>query len=208
MYHLVPTFFEIIGVLLYCEIHTKKNRFSGKNLIRQMILRDEKMCIIRFPHFLELSVFCSIVKCIRIVLKFLLVGVEFLCINKRAALGENQFIFGFSIEYFKVIFFREVLEKKIFFYVTMEAFAILKKAASYSKPLMSFSQLSVGEYIVSEFSLVQTKFGPKIKCDLGDKVVFLPSRFVKDMDEEKVLALNSVPQILVFSGIDYERSNL
>lgn len=85
---------------------------------------------------------------------------------------------------------------------------MLKKAAGYSKPLVSFSQLPVGEYVVSEFSLVQTKFGPKIKADIGDKIVFLPSRFSKGMTEEKVFGLNTVPQMLVFSGIDYDRSNL
>lgn len=90
----------------------------------------------------------------------------------------------------------------------MEAFAMLKKAASYSKPLVSFTQLPVGEYVVSEFSLVQTKFGPKIRADLGDKIVLLPSRFSFNMTAEKVADLNTIPQILVFSGIDYSRNNL
>lgn len=90
----------------------------------------------------------------------------------------------------------------------MEAFALLKKAAGCSKPLVSFSELPIGEYVVSEFSLISTKFGPKIKADLGDKIVFLPARFSKNMDAEKVASLNSVPQILVFSGIDYNRQNL
>lgn len=90
----------------------------------------------------------------------------------------------------------------------MEAFVMLKKAASYNKPLVSFSQLPVGEYVVLEFSMVQTKFGPKIKLDLGDKVVFLPSRFSKDMTDEKLAALNTLPQMLVFSGIDSSRNNM
>lgn len=90
----------------------------------------------------------------------------------------------------------------------MEAFVLLKKAASWSKPVVSFSQLPVGEYTVLEFSLVQTKFGPKIKADLGDKIVFLPNRFVKEQTAESVAALNTIPQLLVFSGIDYNRNNL
>lgn len=85
---------------------------------------------------------------------------------------------------------------------------MLKKAASYSKPLVNYSQLPVGEYVVSEFSLVETRYGVQIKADLGDKVVFLPQRFVKDMTEEKVAALNTIPQILVFSGLEYTRNNL
>lgn len=88
----------------------------------------------------------------------------------------------------------------------MEAFAMLKKAAGYSKPLMTFSELPKGEYVVTEFSLVQTKFGAKIRADLGDKIVFLPSRFSKDMTEEKVVSLNTVPQILVFEGMDLTRN--
>lgn len=85
---------------------------------------------------------------------------------------------------------------------------MLKKAATWSKPLVSFSELPVGEYVVLEFSFVQTKFGPKIKADLGERVVFLPSRFCKNMTAEKVATLNTIPQLLVFSGIDFNRNNL
>lgn len=88
----------------------------------------------------------------------------------------------------------------------MEAFAMLKKAAGWSKPLVNFSQLPVGEYVVSEFTLVQTKFGPKIKAELSDKVVFLPSRFSKGVTEESVASLNTLPQILIFSGMDSTRN--
>lgn len=90
----------------------------------------------------------------------------------------------------------------------MEAFALLKKGTSWNKKLVSFSELPVGEYGVSEFSLVHTKFGPKIKVDLGEQFVFLPNRFSKDMTEEQVSTLNSVPQTLIFSGIDEKRQNL
>lgn len=90
----------------------------------------------------------------------------------------------------------------------MEAFLLLKKAANWSKPLVSFSQLPVGEYTVLEFSLVQTKFGPKIKADLGDKIVFLPNRFVKGHTAESVATLNTLPHLMIFSGIDYGRHNL
>lgn len=90
----------------------------------------------------------------------------------------------------------------------MEAFALLKKAAGYTKPLFNYSKLPVGEYVVTEFSLVETKYGLQIKADLGDKVVFLPKRFAKEMTEENVAALNTIPQILVFSGLEYTSNNL
>lgn len=84
----------------------------------------------------------------------------------------------------------------------MEAFAMLKKAANYGKTLVNFSQLPAGEYVVSEFSLVQTRFGVQIKADLGDKCVFLPKRFAKDMNDERVAALNTLPHILIYHGMD------
>lgn len=86
----------------------------------------------------------------------------------------------------------------------MEAFNLLKQACL-NKQFTSFKDLPVGEYVVSEFTLMQTRFGPSIKVDIGDKIVFLPKRFSKGMTEEKVAALNTVPQILVFSGIDHDR---
>lgn len=87
----------------------------------------------------------------------------------------------------------------------MESFALLKKGASWNSKLESFSELPIGEYAVTDFSLVQTEYGPRIKVVLGDKFVFLPNRFSKNLTAEQVQELNSIPQILIFSGIDTSR---
>lgn len=89
----------------------------------------------------------------------------------------------------------------------MEAFNLLKEAC-WNKKLVNFSELPIGEHGVSQFSLVQTRFGPTIKADLGDKYIFLPQRFSKDMTEEKIAALNTIPQTLIFKGRDPARANL
>lgn len=89
----------------------------------------------------------------------------------------------------------------------MEAFNILKSAC-WTKKVVSFNQLPVGEYPVSEFMLVQTRFGQTLKVDLGDKIVYLPTRFGANMTDETVAALNTVPQILTYSGKDPQRHNL
>lgn len=90
----------------------------------------------------------------------------------------------------------------------MEAFALLKKAASYTnKILVNFSQLPIGEYAVSEFSLVQTRFGLQLKVELSDKYVFLPKRFAKDMTEERVASLNTLSHIMIFYGMDESGSS-
>lgn len=89
----------------------------------------------------------------------------------------------------------------------MEAFNLLKQAC-WNKRLVNFGELPLGEYNVESFSLVQTRYGPTVKVDLGDKYVFLPPRFSTDMTEEKVASLNTIPQILIWEGKDTSRNNL
>lgn len=89
----------------------------------------------------------------------------------------------------------------------MESFNKLKKACWQSK-LVSFDNLPIGEYVVSEFSLVSTHFGPKIKADLGDKYVFLPNRFAEGMTTTDVENLNKVPQKMFYTGKDATKRNM
>lgn len=89
----------------------------------------------------------------------------------------------------------------------MEAFNLLKEAC-WNKKLVSFAELQIGEYGVTEFSLVQTRFGATIKVDLGDRYVYLPNRFAKDMTVERIAALNTLSQTLIYSGRDPTRHNL
>lgn len=89
----------------------------------------------------------------------------------------------------------------------MEAFNTLKQAC-WNKKLVNFNSLPIGEHAISEFSLEQTRYGPTVKVDLGDKYIFLPSRFARDMTAEKIAALNTVPQIMIYSGKEASRHNL
>lgn len=89
----------------------------------------------------------------------------------------------------------------------MEAFNLMKQAC-WNKRLVKFNDLPIGEYAVVSFSWEVTRFGPTIKVDLGDKYVFLPPRFSKDMTAEKVASLNTVPQIMVYNGKDSTGHNL
>lgn len=89
----------------------------------------------------------------------------------------------------------------------MEAFNSLKQAC-WNKKLINFNSLPVGEYPISHFSLEETRYGPSVKLDLGDKYIFLPKRFANEMTAEKIAALNTLPQILIYSGKDASRNNL
>lgn len=62
----------------------------------------------------------------------------------------------------------------------MEAFNLLKTACWGVKPLVNFNNLPVGEYFVTEFSLVSAKHGTTIRVDLGDRYVLLPKRFAEN----------------------------
>lgn len=89
----------------------------------------------------------------------------------------------------------------------MEAFNLLKQAC-WNKKFIKFSDLPIGEHVVSEFSLVQTRYGPTLRADLADKYVLLPKRFANEMTAERVAALNTVPHILIYKGVDASRNNL
>lgn len=68
------------------------------------------------------------------------------------------------------------------------------------KVLVKLIDLPRGEYFVEKFYLVQTRYGPKIKLDLGDKCVYLPSSATVGQTADTIDALNSVPQIFVWGG--------
>lgn len=89
----------------------------------------------------------------------------------------------------------------------MEAFNLLRDAC-WNKPTVNFNELPVGEYPVTEFLLVQTRFGKTLKVDLGDKLIYLPTRFGVNMTDDRVVALNSLAQIMVYTGRDPSRNNL
>lgn len=80
------------------------------------------------------------------------------------------------------------------------------------KKYVSFDNLPIGDYIIHSFDLVKTKFGEKVRCDIGDKVVFLPKRCIEEMDgnsniELKLIELNHGKFWLLYRGKDVSREN-
>lgn len=77
----------------------------------------------------------------------------------------------------------------------------LLQEASYCKQYISFEDLPVGDYIVHSFAIVETKnYGKRIRVDLGDKVVLLPQRYIKEIKEENIEELNQGQYMMTFRG--------
>lgn len=87
----------------------------------------------------------------------------------------------------------------------------LFKSACVSKPFISFEDLPIGDYFIKSFAYIETKFGKKIRLDIGEKVVFLPERFVKRIGEdnvEKTLAeMNKGEYWLLYRGKNKAQRN-
>lgn len=88
----------------------------------------------------------------------------------------------------------------------MSAFEILKNASN-SKPTTNFDKLDLGDYFISSFTLVETKFGPRLRLDLGDKLVLLPERFSAGLTAEKIQELNEENFLLAYKGKDKTQKN-
>lgn len=65
------------------------------------------------------------------------------------------------------------------------AFELFKSACT-NKPYISFDELPIGDYFIKSFAYVETKFGKKIRLDIGVNMVFLPQSFIKRIGEENV----------------------
>lgn len=75
--------------------------------------------------------------------------------------------------------------------------ACLKKS---SKSFKSFKDLKVGEYIVYEFSWIQTNHGRRVRITLDDYFMYLPERFSTNLDDATIAELNSSPKVMVYGG--------
>lgn len=71
-----------------------------------------------------------------------------------------------------------------------------------SKKYRSFKDIQPGEYIVNQFSMVDTTHGKRIRIELGDCYMLLPERFVKQLDQTKLDVLNKAPKIMIYTGKD------
>lgn len=64
----------------------------------------------------------------------------------------------------------------------------------------SFKDLSPGEYIINNFSSVETAHGKRVRIllDNGSTYMLLPSRF--NFDDTTIADLNSRPKIMIYGG--------
>lgn len=76
------------------------------------------------------------------------------------------------------------------------------KAACVKKSFKGFKELAPGEYIVRNFQLASSKYGPRVRIDLDDFYMYLPERFATALTPSRIEELNKAPKIMVFSGKD------
>lgn len=77
----------------------------------------------------------------------------------------------------------------------------LLKSVSNNKEFTSFNNLSAGEYIVTDLTIIETKFGKRVRVDMGDKLICLPERYTIGMTSEYIEELNKTPMKMVFLKI-------
>lgn len=84
------------------------------------------------------------------------------------------------------------------------ALSLLKTACT-KKSYKSFNELKEGEYIVNNFTFVDTTYGKRVRISLEDKFMFLPERFAEILNDDTIAELNSSPKIMVYGGKDNKR---
>lgn len=83
----------------------------------------------------------------------------------------------------------------------------LLRAACEKKSYLSFTNLKPGEYTITNFAIVQTTYGERIKVEMGDQFLFLPDRFNEKIKVEHLAELNRYPKRMIYGGKDPEEFN-
>lgn len=90
-------------------------------------------------------------------------------------------------------------------------FDLFKSACVAVKPYISFDELAVGDYFIKSFAYVDTKFGKKIRLDIGECVVFLPNRFINAIGveniDEKIAEMNQGQYVMLYRGKNKSQFN-
>lgn len=88
----------------------------------------------------------------------------------------------------------------------MEAVKVLQNAF---KPInfKSFKHLAVGDYVVKNFKVVKTTYGPRVRIEIDEFYMYLPERATEHLDEKTIASLNSNPTIMSYMGKDPEVQN-
>lgn len=84
----------------------------------------------------------------------------------------------------------------------MSALELLKMAAT-PPQYINFDQLTIGEHLVNQIEIGNTKEGNRLRVSLADNTfLFLPQRFMNQMTPETIKELNSHELLLVYGGKD------
>lgn len=87
----------------------------------------------------------------------------------------------------------------------MNALEKLKSACGV-KNYRSFNELPVGEYMVHEFSWVDTSHGRRVRISLDNHYMYLPDRF-ESLSDADIAELNAAPKVMVYGGKDSTKNN-
>lgn len=84
--------------------------------------------------------------------------------------------------------------------------------ASTFKKYTNFDNLKIGDYRLLTLTLVDTKFGEKVRCDIGDQVVFISKRYIEELEPGKdihlkLIELNDGDHWLLYRGKDINQGN-
>lgn len=85
-----------------------------------------------------------------------------------------------------------------------EAMSLLQSVCE-KKKFISFKNISPGEFLVKNFSVVDTQHGVRIQIEVDNGYMYLPERFSvlsQSLDE-----LNKSPKIMVYKGKDANDTN-
>lgn len=85
-------------------------------------------------------------------------------------------------------------------------FGVFKNFQNY-KHFASFKDLLPGEYIVEKFSIVNTKYGERVRIDLHDSYMYLSKSFLNTLTPEVIDDLNKAPKMMLYQGKDAENGN-
>lgn len=89
----------------------------------------------------------------------------------------------------------------------MSAFQLLQNACGI-RSFKSFSDLTVGKYIVTSFKIFKTQYGQRVAVLIGQTYYSLPNRFNEEItSQDQVNELNSRRYEMIYLGKDRLQKN-
>lgn len=91
-------------------------------------------------------------------------------------------------------------------HTSAEAMAALQSACQKRK-FISFKNIEPAEYIVKNFSIVDSTHGKRVQIDLNDGYMYLPERFIDSLPQRLIDELNKSPKVMNYKGKDATDGN-